>query len=288
MIVGSNQLLDFVKLDPETVDRTSSVPRVSVVVPSFNQAEYLEYTLRSVLNQRYPNLELIVIDGGSTDGSTAILERYGRYLTYWVSEADRGQSHAINKGCEVATGEILTYLNSDDLLSPWRPIQNAVTKLQQAHCKMSLVYGHAYLIDSENMVTGLSPALPYSDIGYVSGRFAIPQPGTFFTREVFEATGGFNETNKVCMDGEFWLKAQANGTYFILSDHIQSAFRLHSTSITVSKRYQEEYENRQRAMRQTLAPSMRQWLSHRLVGRNWDRALRLSLRAAYNRSASVS
>ena len=94
-------------------------PRISIVTPSFNQAPYLEATLKSVLDQNYPNLEYFVIDGGSTDGSLDILRRYADRLTGWVSEPDHGQMHAINKGFSHATGEIMAWLNSDDMLCPW-------------------------------------------------------------------------------------------------------------------------------------------------------------------------
>src|SRR3712207_4974435 len=95
------------------------MPKISLVTPSYNQAKYLEATLKSVLNQRYPNLEYIVIDGGSNDGSVQIIENYAEELTYWVSEPDRGQTHALNKGFERASGEILAWLCSDDLYEPY-------------------------------------------------------------------------------------------------------------------------------------------------------------------------
>ena len=90
-------------------------PKISIVTPSFNQGIFLEATIQSVLNQNYPNLEYIVIDGGSTDNSVKIIKKYEKYLSYWVSESDRGQSHAINKGFTISTGEIMGWLNSDDL-----------------------------------------------------------------------------------------------------------------------------------------------------------------------------
>lgn len=98
--------------------RSRNCQRISIITPSFNQGEYIEETIRSVLLQEYPNLEYIVIDGGSTDNTVPIITKYERWLSYWVSEKDRGQTHAINKGFRRATGEILAWLNSDDVYAP--------------------------------------------------------------------------------------------------------------------------------------------------------------------------
>ena len=108
-------------MDPAPTDSSKwpdDLPRISIITPSFNQAQFLEQTIKSVLDQGYPNLEYFIIDGGSTDGSADIIRRYSKQLTYWVSEKDRGQTHAINKGLERATGEIIAYINSDDLYVP--------------------------------------------------------------------------------------------------------------------------------------------------------------------------
>ncbi len=95
-----------------------SLPKISLVTPSYNQAAYLEQTIRSVLDQGYPNLEYVIIDGGSTDGSVEIIKRYERHLKYWVSEKDKGQTDALNKGITHCTGDVFGYINSDDLLYP--------------------------------------------------------------------------------------------------------------------------------------------------------------------------
>ncbi|MGQ0603596.1 MAG: glycosyltransferase family 2 protein, partial [Anaerolineales bacterium] len=123
------------------------LPRLSIITPSFNQAQFLEATLRSVLDQHYPNLEYLVIDGGSTDDSVAIIQRYADRLAYWVSEKDRGQSDAINKGLARATGEIVAWLNSDDTYLPGALAAQAGYLC--AHTDVEVVYGDCVYTDAD-------------------------------------------------------------------------------------------------------------------------------------------
>src|SRR5258706_6083465 len=127
-------------------------PRISIVTPSFNQAAYVDATIRSVLDQRYPNLEYIVVDGGSTDGSVDIIRRYEDRLTYWVSEPDRGQADAINKGLARATGEIRAYLNSDDLYLPGALLRVAAE--YRAHPDADIICGVCRVIDEHGRMVG--------------------------------------------------------------------------------------------------------------------------------------
>ena len=134
----------------------SSTPLVSIVTPSYNQARYLEYTIRSVMEQDYPNIEYIIVDGGSNDGSAEIIRRYSERLAWWVSEKDHGQTDAINKGFAHARGEILAWLNSDDTYEI-NAVREAVAFLREQP-QVGLVYGDANFIDENGHMIGRFPA----------------------------------------------------------------------------------------------------------------------------------
>lgn len=180
------------------------LPLVSIVTPSFNQAQFIEATISSVLAQDYPRIEYIVADGGSTDGTLEILRRYGDRIT-WLSEPDRGQSHAINKGFSRARGEILAWLNSDDTYLP-QAVSTAVKHLT-AHPACAMVYGEGYCIDEAGRVTGRFPATRPFDLWqlvYVSD--FILQQTVFFRREAVEAVGGLDESLNWAMDWDLFIR----------------------------------------------------------------------------------
>jgi glycosyltransferase involved in cell wall biosynthesis len=205
-------------------------PKITIVTPSFNQAQFLERTILSVINQHYPNLEYIIIDGGSTDGSVEIIKRYEKYLAYWVSEKDNGQSEAINKGFNLATGQIFAYLNSDDIYLPGAV--NHIAEIFLSTKNADIVYGNALLINSINKKIGQCIALPFKLKEHLNGLFAIPQPSAFWKREVFDKVDGFNENNQTCMDGEFFARAADAKFGFYLTNKFLSAFRVHKNSKT--------------------------------------------------------
>lgn len=181
-----------------------SLPLVSIITPSFNQAGFLEETILSVLTQDYPRIEYLVIDGGSTDGSLDILKRYSDRLTY-VSEPDRGQSHAINKGFRVARGEILAWLNSDDTYLPGAV--SAAVAFMRVHPEVMMVYGEGYCITSEGNTIGRFPWTEPFDLWrlmYVSDY--ILQQTTFFRRSVLERVGFLDEGLHWGMDWDLWLR----------------------------------------------------------------------------------
>lgn len=208
-------------------------PKISIVTPSYNQAQFLERTILSVINQNYPNLEYIIIDGGSTDGSVDIIKKYKKHLAYWISKKDNGQSDAINKGFAKATGEIYAYLNSDDIYlgSTFETISNIFQKLADA----DLIYGNANLIDEKDNKIGNCIALPFKLKENLNGVFSIPQQSAFWKREVFEKVNGFNIENQTCMDGEFFAQAAALRYNFYIVNKTLSGFRLHPNSKTNDK-----------------------------------------------------
>lgn len=191
-------------------------PRITIITPSFNQAQFLEQTITSVLDQNYPNLEYIVIDGGSTDHSVDIIRKHADRLAYWVSEKDRGQTHAINKGLERATGDILAYLNSDDFYLPGTLHQ--VAGYFQQNADVDLLHGRCRSVDVNGAKIGerfgsisrYSEILDLWDVWW--GRRNFVQPEVFWTRRITEKIGRFREDLHYVMDYEYWLRIlQAGG-----------------------------------------------------------------------------
>ena len=157
------------------------IPLVSIVTPSFNQGRFLEKTMRSVLEQDYPHIEYIVVDGASTDSSVSIIERYAKKLAYWVSEPDRGQTDALNKGFTQAHGDILAWVNSDDVLCPGA-VTAAVAFLNQ-HPDIGMVYGDLDFIDENDRVIGRFNAAQTDLQRLRRGYVYIPQPAAYFRAE---------------------------------------------------------------------------------------------------------
>jgi glycosyltransferase involved in cell wall biosynthesis len=179
------------------------LPKVSIVTPSFNQAAFLPATIESVLRQDYPNIEYIIIDGGSIDASVDNIRKHESNLAYWTSEPDDGQSQAINKGFAHATGSIFAWVNSDDLLAP-SAITVAVSYLRE-NSAAGVVYGDRLTIDSRGNVIGVTRC-PSHRRGMFEQNITLPQEATFFRRETFEKAGGLDEDLHFAMDFDLWCK----------------------------------------------------------------------------------
>lgn len=188
------------------------LPKISIVTPSYNQGQFLEDTILSVLEQGYPNLEYMIIDGGSQDRSIEIIKKYTPYLSYWVSEQDRGQTHAINKGFKRSTGKIVNWLNSDDLLA-----DGALKTLAHAmleHPKADIFYGDYLAVDGEGNTLYQRKSAPYHPDALFWGRQLSSQPAVFFRRNLLSRFGLLNENQQFCMDTEFWIRSARNGAVF--------------------------------------------------------------------------
>lgn len=187
-----------------------SLPKISIITTSYNQGAYLEKTIRSVLNQGYPNLEYIIIDGGSSDDSVDTIKKYAQYLAYWVSEKDRGQSDALNKGFAKSTGEILYWLNSDDFLD-----EDALNQISQTfiHHDADMVMGEVTLIDSTGQIMEVQRNDLFSKLylfQYWQPFFVPCQPGVFFHRRLLKRKFLVEEKLHYGMDHELWLHLLCN------------------------------------------------------------------------------
>lgn len=199
-------------------------PKLSIVTPSYNQGQFLEATIRSVLLQGYPNLEYIIIDGGSSDESVAIIQKYERFLTFWVSEPDDGQTAAINRGLERSTGDYLGWLNSDDLYT-----KGAFGKAIGAflkHPESIVVHGNRILLDADDRVFGCAPLPAFNppETGFI-----VCSETAFWRRSVMDLHGQLNPDFRFAMDLEFFSRLFLQGPFTKLDDYL-GYFRCHAAS----------------------------------------------------------
>jgi glycosyltransferase involved in cell wall biosynthesis len=183
---------------------------VTIVTPSYNQGEYLEETIRSVLLQDYPNLEYIIIDGGSTDNSVEIIRKYEPWLAHWVSEPDKGQADAINKGFALATGDIFGWLNSDDIYAP-RALWTVAEQFVE-HVDWDLIYGSGRYLNEDGSIRGKFVASRPFDRKLLRTFDYILQPAAFWRRELWESTSGLDISLNWGLDWEWFIRATSIGS----------------------------------------------------------------------------
>lgn len=206
----------------------SAWPRISFVTVSYNQGSFLEETIRSVLLQGYPNLEYIIIDGGSSDNSVEIIRKYEKYLAYWVSECDHGQSEALNKGFKRSSGQILGWLNSDDFLKPGA-LATVATSLRNTNTPTWLI-GHTEHVNTDSLYQGIQYAHPVtSELLFDWPHDCIPQQSTFWTRPLWERVGPLREDLHYAMDLALWFEMFRYEQPRVV-DQVLACFRIHDVA----------------------------------------------------------
>ncbi len=206
-------------------------PRITIVTPSFNQGGFLSETIESILNQDYPNLEYIVIDGGSTDESLDIIKRYEDQLSYWCSEKDRGQSDAIMKGFNRATGELFAWVNSDDVL-----LSSCLSVIADCYLREKepdIVTGNVVYIDDQGCITRYIRLPRQSRFFFFRGIWHASAPAIFFKASLFKEIGGLNLDYHLCMDLDMWMQMMKRGARVVHIPRYLGAYRWHKGAKTV-------------------------------------------------------
>jgi glycosyltransferase involved in cell wall biosynthesis len=244
------------------------LPKISIVTPSYNQGQYIEETILSVLNQNYPNLEYIIVDGGSKDDTVEVIKRYEKHITYWVSEKDRGQVHALNKGLEKATGDIFAFINSDDVYLPGAFF--AIVDYFREHPDCAWLCGDTIMFGKDHRTELFRAVVPKSAAHALSWAAHCPQPGMFWKLEL--VTSGFQECWPYDFDHDMYVRLLLDGHKCDHLDLPVAAYRLHPTSKTVAEGNRQEAE----------FDLMAEHYENRLVGagQRWCRATRY-IRQAY-------
>jgi glycosyltransferase involved in cell wall biosynthesis len=206
-----------------------ALPKISIVTPSYGQAQYIGWTVRSVLLQRYPNLEYIVNDGGSKDGTMDVLAPYAPRLAHLVSEKDKGQADAIHKGFARCTGDIMAYLNSDDMLAPGT--LHFVAKFFADHPDVDAVYSHRLTVGGDNRVKW-HWMLPEHSNWYMSRWDLIPQESCFWRRRIFERCGNVDDSLRFAIDYDLFTRFMKAGAKFVRVNRFLGVFREHEEAKT--------------------------------------------------------
>ncbi len=213
-------------------------PKISIITPSLNQGKFIEKTILSVINQNYPDLEYIIIDGGSIDNTVDIIKKYEKYLSYWISEKDSGQSNAINKGLKKSSGELIAWINSDDFYC-----ENVFTKIAEyfeLNKNVNWLYGNTFFINEKGEMINYKKPLKFNKFVLRYGSFSFNQPGVFLRRKIIEDIGFLREDFHTIMDQEWFCRIADIYKPSYLDIDI-AKFRWHSSGKSSSDKNSEHY-----------------------------------------------
>jgi glycosyltransferase involved in cell wall biosynthesis len=259
----------------------NALPRISIVTPNYNGAKFLEATIRSVICQGYPNLQYIIADGASTDGSLEIIDRYRDHIAVVISEPDRGHGDALNRGFAKADGEILAWLNSDDMYLPWA--LHTVAEIFTAFPHVRWIEGLQSLWDDLGRLHGTHSTPPVNQYDYLLGRYEwIQQESVFWTRSLWEDAGGrIADDYKLMIDGELWTRFFLHAPLYRV-DYALSGFRMHTANRSHDKALlREEMTRAIDKMRTLVAPSVADKVQRFARMQNWlERIPSLTLKSA--------
>lgn len=212
------------------------LPKISIVTPSYNQGQFIEQTILSIINQGYPNLDYIIIDGGSTDNTVEIIKKYEKHLSYWVSEPDRGQAHAINKGLEKCTGDLFNWINSDDYLEPGSLFE--LGKQFKKNPSIHVICGYTRCFFEETGETSHTYRMGIKEtVADTILKVEMNQPGSFYRLDIVKELGGVNESLRYVFDDELWFRylCKYGLKSITLIDSLLVHFRLHKQSKSVAE-----------------------------------------------------
>jgi glycosyltransferase involved in cell wall biosynthesis len=216
------------------MEKNSDSPTVSIVTPSYNQGQFIEKTILSVLGQDYSNLQYIIFDGASSDNTPQILRRYSSYIDLVVSKKDNGQSDALNRGFQQCSGEIFAYLNSDDCYANKRVV-STVVKYFQAHPEIDVIYGQRYYIDEKGYFHFCYPTRPFSKESLYLSCY-IHQECAFWRRSIYEKAGGFiDDSFRFAMDYELWLRFLKSGAEILAVNDLFGLFRSYDNQKSIAQ-----------------------------------------------------
>jgi glycosyltransferase involved in cell wall biosynthesis len=249
--------------------KNPACPKISIITPTYNQGQYIEQTIQSVINQNYPNLEYIIIDGGSTDNTVEIIKKYEKHLKFWVSEKDKGQANAINKGLKYCSGEIFNWINSDDYLE-----NGALFNVAKAFSSnVQMVAGKVRIFNNDNTIEYVQHSnLTAKGLMFWLKGVQFVQPGVWIRKDLIQKCGGINETYHYSFDWDLYIRylCRFNNVKYIEDQLIH--FRYHNDSKTVKE--QEKFLEEQAAIIKQMAQSgndrkLKKLAESRIYGREW-------------------